>query len=325
MIIPQVLRKRINFQGEFDELLRDVCVAYNIGSYVAFELIEMGYEDLNLKLTTTKGNYFVKIFAEKREDAECLRLINIVKTAIDNGVNHPLFLEKETGFIFRGRYEDFNIRLAVFEYIAGKSFFELKKNPTTEELKKIIKMAAILNKIDYKPADLYDSWALLNLPTEYKKAQKYIEEKYKKILDSLVMKFEKIDLKSLPHALVHGDLIRSNIMKSKDKIYFVDLSVANYYPRVVELAVIMSDVMFDPSSKASIEKNYKFLLQEYQKHMKLTKEELDVLPLFIQMAHGMHIIGATLEKEKRKNKSSENEHWLELGKKGLEQTYKVWK
>lgn len=294
----------------------DVCREYILGEYKSFEPIEMGYEDVNLKLTTEKGVFFVKIFAESRDDAQCLRLINIVKTAIDSGVAHPKFLLKETGYIFRGRYENFNIRLAVFEFIEGKSFYDLKRLPTKEELKEIIKIAALINKIDYKPAPLYDSWALVNFSEELEKAREHMSAKDLKILDRLKSDFEAVDIKSLPHSLVHGDLISSNLMKSKEKIYCVDFSVANFYPRIVELAVIMSDVMFDPTDKTGVKKYFKLLVNEYSTYNKLTSEELKILPLFIQLAHAMHLIRATCEKAKG-NKTSENEHWLTHGKKGL--------
>ena len=325
MNIPQTLRKRINYQGEFEELLTDVTNSYELGSYVSFEPMLLGIEDLNLKLITTKGKYFVKIFNEKRDNAECLRLINIVKMCTDNGVSHPEFLKRDVGYIFRNQYEQFNIRLAVFEFIEGKTFYELKRNPTTAELKEIIKMAATVNEIDYVIADLYDSWATVNFPTEYKKARKYVSDNEKKVFDNLLIQFEKVNIKSLSHSLVHGDLIGTNIIKGKEKIYFVDFSSANYYPRIVELAVLMSDIMFDPTGKVSVQKYYDILTSEYQKYIKLTKEDLEALPLFIKLAHSMNYLGAVLEKNAKKNNSEENEHWLNLGKKGLDFSHNVWK
>lgn len=324
MNIATSLRERINFQGEFEELLNDVATSYKIGSFVGFEPIEMGYEDVNLKLVTTKGKFFVKIFSEARDNAECLRLVNIVKSAIDKGVSHPQILKQDVGYIFRNQYEQFNIRLAVFEWIDGKTFYEMKRNPNTNELKEIIKIASLSNKIEYKPADLYDSWAIVNFPAELQNARKYISSNELKTLDGLLKQFEKINLKDLPYALVHGDLIGTNIMKGKDKIYFVDFSVANYYPRIVELAVLMSDVMFDAKGKISVEQYYKLLTTEYQKYIRLEKEELEVLPLFIKLAHAMHLVRATREKEEKRD-SIENDYWLNLGRKGLQETLKVWK
>ena len=324
MNIPQDLRERINFQGEFEELFSDVVAVYELGDFVSFAPIEVGYEDFNVKLTTSKGDFFVKIFAESRDNAECLRLINIVKSAIDRGVTHPRIIKHKEGYIFRGQYEQFNIRLAVFEWIEGKSFYELKRNPTTLELKEIIRIAAISNQIEYTPAPLYDSWALVNFKAELEKARKFLPNELLKTLDVLDNEFEKVDLKELPHSLVHGDLISTNVMKSGGKIYFVDFSVANYYPRIVELAVLMCDVMFDPTGKITVEEYYKLLVSEYGKHAKLTPGELEALPLFIKLAHAMHMVRATREEAEGRG-SSENSHWLKLGKKGLSQCLKLWK
>lgn len=324
MNIPQSLRERINFQGDFDELLKDVAASYHIGDFISFEPMMLGVEDVNLKLTTSDGTYLVKIFADSRDDAQCLRLINVVKTAIENGISHPQFLKREHGYIFRGRYEEFNIRVAVFEFIEGKTFYELKKNPTTAELKEIIRMASLGNSIGYRPLPLYDSWSLVNFTAELELARKSIDDKYLKILDALQQEFEKVDIAKLPHSLVHGDLISTNIIKAKDgAIYFLDFSVANYYPRIVELAVLMCDVMFDPSGTITVEKYYKLLLSEYQSHIKLNEYEIEVLPLFIKLAHAMHVVRASRE-IKEGNKSEENLHWLELGKKGLTQTLKAF-
>ena len=324
MNISPILRERINFQGEFEELFSDVASTYDIGNYVSFVPIELGYEDFNAKLTTTKGNFFVKIFAESRDDAECLRLINIVKSAIDKGVTHPRLIKHKEGYIFRNQYEQFNIRLSLFEWIEGKSFYELKRNPTTQELKEIIRIAAISNQIEYTPANLYDSWALVNFASELEKARTYISSDTLSLLDKLNLQLGETDFKELPHSLVHGDLISTNIMKAGSKIYFVDFSVANYYPRIVELAVLMCDVMFDPTGKVTIEEFYKLLVSQYQKYTKLSPEELNALPLFIKLAHAMHVVRATREEAEGRG-SSENTHWLRLGEKGLSQSMKVWK
>ena len=324
MNISQNLRKRINFQGEFDELLQDVCSAYKIGNFISFVPIEIGYEDFNLKLITSKGTFFVKIFSDKRDNTECLRLINVVKIALDNGVSHPKFLKHAEGYIYKNQYEQFNIRVAVFEFIEGKNFFEMKRNPNTVELKEIIKMAAAINKIDYVVAPLYDEWALVNFVAELELARKYLDKKQLKVLEQLKSDFEKIDLKSLPMSLVHGDLISTNIMKDKTNIYFVDFSVANYYPRIVELAVLMSDTMFDPTGKVTVEKYYKLLTVEYQNYLKLTEEEIEVLPLFIKLAHAMHVVRGE-RAIGQGDKSTVTKHLVDLGKKGLDATLKVWK
>lgn len=319
----QQIRERINYQGEFDQLFKDVASSYKIGEFVSYEIIESGYEDVNVKVVTSNGNYFVKIFADRRDEAECLRLINLIKTAIDKEIAHPKFLKRDVGYIFRERYEDFNIRLAVFEYIDGKTFYELGRRPTTAEVKEIILIASQINRITYKPAPLYDAWSILNFPTEFEKARSLLAKKEISAMDTLLKEFMDVDISSLSHSFVHGELLSTNIMKSKEGIYVVDFSSANYYPRIIELAVLMSDILFDPTEEKTVDAQYKLLISEYQKFTVLAKNDIQALPLFIKIAHAMHIIGGTLEKEKKGNKTQENKYVLEIGKKGLELSLKA--
>lgn len=66
-------------------------------------------------------------------------------------------------------------------------------------------------------------------------------------------------------------------------LYIIDFSVANIYPRIQELAVLMCNLFFDENYKD----NYLFLIREYNKHHPLTEYEGEILPLFIQAAHVM--------------------------------------
>jgi Ser/Thr protein kinase RdoA (MazF antagonist) len=193
-----------------------------------------------------------------------------------------------------------------------------------KELEEIVRIAALVNKIEYKPAFVYDSWAIINYSSELEKAKRYLPKNQIKTLEKLQSSMEKVDIKSLPHSLVHGDLISTNIMKAKDQIYFVDFSVANYSPRIVELAVLMCDMFFDPSGEMTVQQQYNDLITQYQKYIQLSKEELEVLPLFVKLAHAMHLVRGLREKGEG-NTSDENNHWIEIGKNGLEQTLKMWK
>jgi len=60
----------------------------------------------------------------------------------------------------------------------------------------------------------------------------------------LVREFNALKMKKLPHCFVHGDLIETNIMKDKEgKLWIIDFAVANYYPRIIELAVLACNIL----------------------------------------------------------------------------------
>jgi len=299
-------RETRNYQGGLDSLFRKVAKDYGLGDFIESKKVEMGYEDDNHILETTKGRYFVKIFGGYRDLGECRRYIKIIEEALKAGVNHPKMYKSSQEFL----YQSDDARLAVFEFVDGKTFYELGKSPNEEEAREIISEAAKINKINYKPPFVYDEWAITTIAEQYEIVEHYLSKEEKSVIEPLVADFKKIDLKSLPYALVHGDITTTNTMKSKDgKIYIIDFACTNWYPRIMELAVPMCNLL------SGID--YDFIVNEYQKEIKLTEEELKLLPLFVNLANSMHIIGAVRERDIYKNGSDENRYWLEQGRKGL--------
>lgn len=137
--------------------------------------------------------------------------------------------------------------------------------------------------------------------------------------------FSSLDVSTLPYCFVHGDLIKTNILKDiKDNIYIIDFAVANYYPRIEELAVLLNDTFFDKDSFDKTKEYYHRVLEQYQKHISLTALEIENLPLFIKVGHAMHVLRANYEKIVNGNNSRENEYFLMLGRIGLEYSNKLW-
>lgn len=107
-------------------------------------------------------------------------------------------------------------------------------------------------------------------------------------------------------------------MKNKEgKLYIIDFAVSNWYPRIVELAVLASELFFDPDSVEKTNENFQWLLAEYQKYHRLTPEEFTALPVLVRAAHAMNVLGASYE-ALQGNALGENNAWFALGKKGLD-------
>lgn len=142
--------------------------------------------------------------------------------------------------------------------------------------------------------------------------------KDREVISPLVEEFRSIPLNDLPHAFVHGDTISSNVMKDKmGKLYIIDFSVSNWYPRIQQLAVLLCDLYFDSTNPEVFMKKYRWAMDEYQKHTKLTTEELKALSVFAKAAYTMHVIGASYERSQG-NTEGENNTWFSLGGKGLQ-------
>lgn len=301
-------REKVEYKGDHAQVFDMVAKEYGFSEIIGFEKVEMGYEDDNYILETASDKYFCKIFGAYRDQDECKRYIRIVDEALEAGVATPKMFRNEKGFLYSNKELDMN--LAVFEYIDGKTFYETGEKPTEDDAKEIVCQAAKINSIDHKPPFVYDSWAIPNIANEYDAVEASLSSREKEVINPLVSAFKEVDLKSLPSALVHGDIITTNVMKSKEgKIFILDFGVCNYYPRIMELALLKCNLLADF--------DIDFLVQEYKKQIELTEKELESLPLFIDLAHAMHVIGATREKAIYGNASDENEYWLEQGRSGL--------
>lgn len=308
---------RIDFHGDIKPLLVSVCQDYGLGDYCNHEFITIGYEDLNLILKSNKSHYFVKIFADFRRDGDCQDYIDKITKVIEAGVKHPKMFSAPRGYLYQKEIEGYKFRLSIMEYIDGINFYECKLAPDENEKRFLVQQAVLINSINLRPNFIYDSWATVNFLKEYEKSKKCLDEEALSVIEPLANRFKSLILKNLPHCFVHGDLIKTNIIKDKNgKLYIIDFAVSNYYPRIVELAVLLCNVLFDEKNPSGKE-NYQLVVNEYQKKIKLTEVELKTLPLFTEIAHAMHVIRGTYEREVNNNNSEENNYWINLGRAGL--------
>jgi Ser/Thr protein kinase RdoA (MazF antagonist) len=317
----QLLQKRINYQGDLKSFLQKICKNFDLGEYKSYKIIPIGYEDFNLIVTTNKDNFFIKIFSSLRSANKCQRYVDVINKTLASGVSEPKLYKYNQNFL----YQIANDYLIVMEYINGKTFYELQTTPNEEEIKFIVKQATLINKTEFKPSFVFDHWAITSFLQEYREKEKYLSESDNKLIKPYVKLFKSLPIQELPHCLAHGDITKTNVIKNTEgKIYILDFAVTNYYPRILELAVLLCDLFFNPNHTDDFLKIYNLALSEYQKHVSLTSSEINLLPNFVKLAHVMHILLANYEKVVRNNSSKENEYFLNIGRVGLKYTSEIW-
>ena len=247
-----------------------------------------------------------------------------MQRVIKAGVKHPHLYESIQGDLYNTKLDNVSIRLCVMQYIDGKNLYDLNESISLTEIPFYAQQISLIHKIDLIPSPIYDSWAISSFPAEYDKTKEYLDREDKALLEQLLPKFLDIKTNDLPHCLVHGDIIKTNVLRDKERnLYFLDCSVANYSPRIQELAVLCCNVLFDENNPASFTNYYNVLLRKYQKHIHLTAYELSALPIYIQAAHATHVIRPIYEKTVNRNHTAENEYWLKIGKIGLKHTMQL--
>jgi len=313
---------RIKFEGKLEDISRIVCKEFALGKFISNKLVLTGYEDFNFILKTNKGRYFVKVFANTRDIKECKRIIDIMSKVIAAKVSTPKLFKSKSGYLFVDRKAA--LRLCVMEYIDGKDFYNSKKSPTIEQIKDIAMNAAKINSLNIKPYPVYDRWAIVYFKKEFKRKSRYLKPEDLKSLKPLLKAFDELKIETLPHAFVHGDIRCGNVVQDKNRLWIVDFSVSNYYPRINELSVMACSIFFNEHNTEISQKNIDFAVTEYQKVLPLTKRELQGLPIFIKLAHAMQILLASYYKYGKKIKSKESEYFLNQGRVGLKQMSELY-
>ncbi len=319
-------QERIDYHGELPPLLHQVTKDYDLGEYQSHSIIPIGYEDLNIVLDTNTGKYLVKAFNTFRTPEDCQRYVDVMQNVMEAGIAHPRVFTSDDEALHEITLNEASVRLCVLQFIQGSSFYSLNEQPTFEELMFITRQAAMINQLNIKPTPIYDDWACTNFLSEFESKKSYLDPDDYEMVAPLADQFSKLNLEELPKTFVHGDIIKTNVIRAENgQIYIIDFSVSNVYPRIQELAVLLCDLFFNEKDPSNFPYLYEECLKEYQKLIKLMDAELAALPLYTKVAHAMHIVLPNHQKKVMGNSSSENELWLDLGRRGLQYTNSIWK
>ena len=318
--------ERINLRISLSKLSKIICQKYSLGEYLSEEIILVGYEDFNFILTTNKGKYCVKVFNKDRTFEDVNMYIDRIKLANTLKINTPKVYKCDNDILCEIMLDNVNFRLCVFEYIDGKSFYDLNKMPTEKEIKNIISQMAQIHNAKLQSNFIYDKWTITNFIKEYKDKGKCLDSKYSNIFESLVKRLKNIELDNLSVSFVHGDIISSNVLKdNNDKLWIIDFAVSNYLPRNVDLAVTSCSLCLNPNDKDKTIQSTRMILEEYQKYNELTDYELECFPLFYDLANAMGILQISYLHSLGEI-SEEDEFGLRESKKGLSfNTTDFWK
>ena len=318
--------ERINLKSELSDLSKIICEKYNFGCYISEELILVGYEDFNFILSTSIGKFCVKIFNKDRTYEDVKKYIDRIELANSLNINTPKVYNCNNSTLCEIVLNDTKFRLCVFQYIDGKSFYDLNEIPNQTEIKNIIEQMAHIHNAKLESDFIYDKWTITNFAKEYAEKGKYLDNKYNKIFESLVHKIVSVKFEELPTSFVHGDIISSNVMKdTSNKLWIIDFAVSNYLPRIVDLAVTSCNLCLNPESIDKTIESTKMILTEYQKYNKLTDYEFACFPLFYDLANAMGILQISYLNSLGET-SEEDAFWLSESEKGLSfSTPDFWK
>lgn len=90
--MSDVFADRLKAPEALPEIAEKICRRYGIGDLCDFAVVTTGYEDVNVKIKTSKGNFLIKIFAKNRTRKEIIRYVAIMEKALEAGITIPPLL-----------------------------------------------------------------------------------------------------------------------------------------------------------------------------------------------------------------------------------------
>lgn len=315
MAEQQIPTDRLDLAEDLRPVVGRLCTAYGLGSAKSFSIIETGYEDCNVIINSDKGRFLAKMFARTRTPEDIDRYATIMQKVVEAGVNHPKLVATTSG---QKVYKDAGISLVLMRFVEGKTFLELDRAPNDDELRAIVEQAAKINSIDHKPPYLLDSWAIPNIETMFERVKHFIEPDDLKLVQQVIEQYEHMPVDDLPHAFVHGDFTKANIVKADNgNLYILDFSVANWYPRIQELAVIVANLMHDKNDTRSLREKCEHVAELYSQFGALTEEERKHLQAYALAGISMELLGGLQEKYINGHDNEETAFWIVTGREGL--------
>jgi Ser/Thr protein kinase RdoA (MazF antagonist) len=208
--------------------------------------------------------------------------------------------------------------MVLMDFVDGRSFQEMDRVPNEEERTSILEQAVKVNGIDHHPSYLSDSWAIPNIGESYQKVKDFIGPDDLNLVDRVLDRYGEIPIDELPHCFVHGDFTKANVLKGDDgKIYILDFSVSNWYPRVQELAVIAANLFHEEGDGASLRDRVEYIMTVYGASNPLASVEKRYFYDYALAGVAMEFLGAHQEKFLNGNDTEETEYWMRLGREGL--------
>ncbi len=314
---PSEFIRRIPYSGSLDTFVAHVVKALQLGEFIQYSIITVGYEDLNIRLETKSSVYLVKCFGSFRDYANCKRYVDILTQVVDRGIRHPKLYENAGSFLHNYKNGQETVWYCVMDFIDGKSFYDLGVRPTKEEAIVLIQEAAKINSLDITPDDYYDEWSPVNFVNEYSLKRQYLSHEAQSYLDTFVKPFSLINLSALTQALVHGDIIRANVIKdSHANLYIVDYSMAARKPRLQELSVLLCGMFFNENDPSHFTQYLDLVKKVYTPV--LPKIEYEALPLFITAVFAMYAMQGEYSRAVKDMHTKENDYWVTVGNIGLQ-------
>lgn len=247
---------------------------YAVGRLKSFRFLEKGVENINIKITTEKGAYVLRIIEKKRDDidfqAELLLFLE------HKGIKTPgLILAKD------GRPLSYYLGKSVFlfEFVKGRHPGKINDALFEDIIRKAAKLQLAL--LSFRPKNACRKYFTSELDFFENIVEKYDLVKYRVPLAELKKEMDGADFSSLRKGIIHGDIHKYNLLCEKDNLKCIlDFDDANYDYFANEAAIF---IFYFFSKGFSFDKRrIRKFLKKYYSLIRLSDDEKKGILVFLK-------------------------------------------
>ena len=316
---------RASLPAEQAALLAQAAAAScGLGTVHDWAPISTGYEDPTLAITTSTGRYVIKTFAARPDGPDLARrAADIIHAATATAARHPRLLpaaDRHDGkHVHTGPG---GVRYLVMNHIDGHDLYTLGRPVTWEETAQLIEQLTRLHSLPLAPAPVRDPWAIEQLVPTAAAVHQHLAAPDRHLVGVAINAMADVDTGALPHALIHGDITKGNVLiDTTGEVILIDYGAAGRHPRIQELAVAAANLT--AGIPAALPERLAVLARQYSDQLRkngqqpLTAAEYDALPAYGMAAAAMEFLGAAREYHLHQDRSDETLMLLDIGRAGM--------
>ncbi len=308
---------RIEITRPVPEILHEVIQTYKLGELVRFNIFERGYEDFNVKLVTTSGTYIVKIFSKLRHPKFIKSYVEVLTLLSEKNLPTPKLFPINNSYLYTIHDGKKQSQLCVMNHFSDTSL--LDQPPTKKDFLEIAEFLGKLHKITIPVYTGYDSWSVLNIPSEYTKNAPYIPERDRPMADRAVELYSAIDLSGFRKSLVHGDIQREHVLKNdKGTLCIIDWACMSNNSCVVDLGIFYAQFGIDLSMDL-LRSFISDSLKIYTKKTPLSSKEIASIPILMRAHHAAYLMKTSYLIYGKHDTSQQTQDWFNFSSQGLRQ------
>lgn len=311
---------------DFEALIRSAARQSGFrGAPESWRLILTGYEDCNVVICDRDQRAFVKFFATTRDRQACESYVLATTRAMGAGVRHPRLIPSfESGELLHEIVIGGRTFLACsMEFVAAPSLYERSRDLTSIELDDLVDQMTRLHGLEAEPTTIYDRWSAVNARREFEQFRAHLGADHDAVAEA-VERFDLVELGALPHALVHADLVPTNLLcPGNGTVQVIDFGRADRLPRIHDVAVLVAYTLVHPDGSGLDDDVVERVIEAYRSRRMLDHCEVEAIRPYVAAVSAACVVGA-LASALHGDDTVENAYWLTRGRRVLAQALELW-